>query len=171
MALDQFSASPALAGSPVTRSTPMTSTPPGSPGGFHFPARRLPHESPLRPLGSAMSNEEEIQFEVPEDGPQSCSDTDLSPRKKDVTVNKIDTPNQLAEEEGLVRQFLEARTRRGPTASPQMIVDDLKGRGNATVTVDEVRALWDEGICPAERAKRPAADQGGVAHSPHLTAR
>jgi hypothetical protein len=58
------------------------------------------------------------------------------------------TPAQTDGGEGLIRQVLEARTRLGPAATPEEIVEDLHGRGLATVTVAEVRDLWDEGHLP-----------------------
>jgi hypothetical protein len=57
-------------------------------------------------------------------------------------------PAQMEGGEGLIRQVLEARTRLGPAATPEVIVDDLRERGLASVTVEEVRSLWDEGHLP-----------------------
>jgi len=65
------------------------------------------------------------------------------------TMTEQHTPAQADGGEGLIRQVLEARTRLGPAATPEAVVDDLHGRGLATVTVDEVRDVWDEGHLPA----------------------
>lgn len=57
------------------------------------------------------------------------------------------TPAQTDGGEGLIRQVLEARTRLGPAATPEEIVEDLQGRGVATVriwssTTSRIHAVW-----------------------------
>jgi hypothetical protein len=59
------------------------------------------------------------------------------------------TPTQLDGGEGLIRQVLEARTRLGPEATPDEVAEDVRAHGLDTVTVEEVRDVWDEGHLPA----------------------
>ena len=63
-------------------------------------------------------------------------------------ANDTPVPVQMAGGEGLIRQALDARMRLGPTATPAMIVEDLRSRGLPGVTVEEIRDIWDEGHLP-----------------------
>ena len=74
-----------------------------------------------------------------------------------------DTPVQAEGGEGLIRQVLEARTRLGPAATPEVVVDDLRGRGLTGVTVEEVRDVWDEGHLPGDCSARSRSREHGNA--------
>ena len=45
---------------------------------------------------------------------------------------------------GLPRLVLEARTRLGPTVTPEQVTRELQAKGVRT-TVEDVRSVWDEG--------------------------
>jgi hypothetical protein len=51
---------------------------------------------------------------------------------------------------GLPRLVLEVRMWLGPDATPEQVTDEVRIRGILTVTVEEVRQLWDEGHLPVE---------------------